>query len=152
MRVGTPLQGIQVILDTGGSETWLPSPEMIRQRGQTDRIPQVKYNRSSTAVNATSHEELPYGPEGKSLVKVDWFEDYIQFGVEEEEYIFKLANRTIFGVGVWSNSLALGIMGLAAAGSYPRNRSLMEQMVAQKRLAWPGFTVVLERKCPGQPH
>ncbi|KAK8065473.1 hypothetical protein PG997_012220 [Apiospora hydei] len=118
LGMGTPGQSITVAIDTASTELWV-NPTCAAARGAADTqfcnsLPQFASARSSTAVDLYTSGGRQYR---NGYVQWSYFYDNVAVGDA-------LLQTQIFGIGVDSEGLPSGVLGLGppiggGAGSYP---------------------------------
>ncbi|POS70765.1 hypothetical protein DHEL01_v210839 [Diaporthe helianthi] len=135
IEIGTPPQPLTLILDTGSSELWVnPNCATSGQPDYCESFSQFDYASSSTSTDTGYSNILAYG---KGNVTIEYVTDVVSVGSAS-------ITDQIFGVGVESYDIPIGILGLAPpTESEPLYTYVLDNMVEQGLIDSRAFSLDL---------
>ncbi|KAK5658058.1 hypothetical protein OQA88_2614 [Cercophora sp. LCS_1] len=137
VAIGTPPQTLTLILDTGSPDLWVnPRCDTTFDPQECVTFPQFDYTKSSTLKTSGFADVLSYG---KGNVTIEYVADTVSIGSAS-------VTAQIFGVGLDSYDIPLGILGLSPPvnpnnpNSYP---FLLDTMAAEGLIKSRAFSLDL---------
>jgi hypothetical protein len=104
--IGTPAQTLTLILDTGSPDLWVnPSCPTANLPSECRKYPQFDYKKSTSLKTTGFADVLSYG---KGNVTIEYVTDTVAIGNVK-------ITEQIFGIGLESHDIPLGILGLSPA-------------------------------------
>jgi hypothetical protein len=136
LSIGTPGQPVTVIIDTGSSDLWVnPVCETSGQPSFCASFPQFDYTSSSTLQDTGAADVLSYG---KGNVTLEYVTDVVAIGSAQ-------IKDQVFGVGVESYDIPVGILGLSPPTSSAQTQYsfVLDSMVSQGLIESRAFSLDL---------